>query len=124
MDMHKNRPMYPSFATNNILDEIYRSMDGGNKKCQELKFYNNRVVKNTSMYPSFASSILDEICRSMDSGNEKQSQASSVKDEDMASLRRACLLKPEKSRTSCFTAKRPEPVKITSVSKKEKQLIV
>ncbi|GMP55588.1 hypothetical protein CsSME_00020358 [Camellia sinensis var. sinensis] len=44
MDMNKNTYMYPSFATS-ILDEIYRSMDGGNEKCQELKFYNNRVVK-------------------------------------------------------------------------------
>ncbi|KAF5945077.1 hypothetical protein HYC85_015305 [Camellia sinensis] len=122
MDMHKITPMYPSFATN-IHDEIYRSMDGGNEKCQELKFYNNRVVKNTSMYPSFASSILDEICYSMDGGDEKQSQGSSVKDEDMTSLPRACLLNHEKSRTSCFTTKRPEPVKTTSVSKKKKQSI-
>ncbi|CAL5358708.1 unnamed protein product [Camellia sinensis] len=91
MDMHKSTHMYPSFATS-ILDEIYRSMDGGNKKCHELKFY-NEVVK-------------------------KQSHGSSVMDEDTASHRRACLLENEKSRTSCITAKRPKPVKTTHVSEK------
>ncbi|KAL7196570.1 hypothetical protein ACSBR1_036559 [Camellia fascicularis] len=44
-------------------------------------------------------------------------------DEDMASLRRACLLEHEKSRTACFTTTKPKPVKTTSVSEKEKQPI-
>ncbi|XP_028062071.1 protein BIG GRAIN 1-like B [Camellia sinensis] len=150
-DRLKRNPRNPSFSSS-LLDEIYRSIDGGNEKCQELKFYKDRVVK-------------------------KQSHGSSVQDEDMASLRRACLLEkwmekkvhdkvsgrrrqsvPEseerklqhrntdalffsssssssdsssgalsisssdteflgKSRTSCFTAKRPKPVK-TNVSEK------
>ncbi|GMP29503.1 hypothetical protein CsSME_00004577 [Camellia sinensis var. sinensis] len=108
--------MYPSFATS-ILDEICRSMDGGNEN-----FYNNRVVKNTctSHLPSFASGILDEICLSMDSENEKQGRSHSVMDEDMASLRRVCL--PQHETTS--VSKRPKPVKTTSVSKKEKQPIL
>ncbi|XP_028055044.1 protein BIG GRAIN 1-like B [Camellia sinensis] len=84
--------MYPTFATS-ILNKIYRSIDGGNEKCHELKFYNDRVIK-------------------------KQSHGSSVMDEDMASLCRACLLETEKLRTFCFTAKRPKPVKTTHVSKK------
>ncbi|KAI8007282.1 Protein BIG GRAIN 1-like A [Camellia lanceoleosa] len=92
-------------------------MDGRNEN-----FYNNRVVKNTNMYPpSFASGILDEIYRSMDDKYEKQRQGRSVMDEDMASLRRACLLeheKPNRVKTSCFTVKKPKPVKTTSVTEK------
>ncbi|KAL7194626.1 hypothetical protein ACSBR1_034954 [Camellia fascicularis] len=38
--------------------------------------------------------------------------------EDMVSLCRTCLLEHEKSRTSCFTAKKSKPVKTTSVSEK------
>ncbi|GMP29374.1 hypothetical protein CsSME_00004506 [Camellia sinensis var. sinensis] len=68
-------------------------MDGEN-------FYNNGVVKNTSVCPpSFASGILD----SMDGGNEKQSQG----------------LKHETTSVS----KRPKPVKTTTVSENEKQPI-
>ncbi|GMP75761.1 hypothetical protein CsSME_00032736 [Camellia sinensis var. sinensis] len=88
-------------------------MDDGNEN-----FYDNRVVKTTSMYPpSSASGILDDIGRPMDGGNENQSQGRSVMDEDMA--RRACLLKHETTSVS----KRPKPVKTTTVSKKEKQPI-
>ncbi|GMP75751.1 hypothetical protein CsSME_00032730 [Camellia sinensis var. sinensis] len=88
-------------------------MDDGNEN-----FYDNRVVKTTSMCPpSSDSGILDDICRPMDGGNENQSQGRSVMDEDMA--RRACLLKHETTSVS----KRPKPVKTTTVSKKEKQPI-
>ncbi|KAI7987652.1 hypothetical protein LOK49_LG13G02974 [Camellia lanceoleosa] len=65
-DRLKRNPRNPSFSSS-LLDEIYRSIDGGNEKCQELKLYKDRVVK-------------------------KQSHGSSVEDEDMASLSRACLL--------------------------------
>ncbi|KAL7215404.1 hypothetical protein ACSBR1_027549 [Camellia fascicularis] len=57
----------------------------------------------------------------MDDGNEKQRHGRSVMDEDMASLRRACLLdheKPNLVKPSCFTAKKPKPVKTTSVLEK------
>ncbi|CAL5408209.1 unnamed protein product [Camellia sinensis] len=109
MDPTKNTYTFAS----SILDQISRSMDDGNEN-----FYDNRVVKTTSMYPpSSASGILDDICRPMDGGNENQSQGRSVMDEDMAS--RACLLKHETTSVS----KRPKPVKTTTVSKKEKQPI-
>ncbi|XP_059642363.1 protein BIG GRAIN 1-like A [Cornus florida] len=69
----RKHPRNPSFSST-LLDEIYRSIDDDN--CEEPKFYREKSTKRHSIHGV----------------GGVQANTGSIEDEEMASLRRACLI--------------------------------
>ncbi|KAK2994028.1 hypothetical protein RJ640_018785 [Escallonia rubra] len=63
-----------SFSSS-LLDEMYRSIDGGDGKCRDVKVHKEKITKKQS---------------GINGGDREKS--SDIGDEEMASLRRACLI--------------------------------
>lgn len=72
-DRYKGVKENPSFSSS-LLDKIYRSIDEGDKHCEDLKFFTGTMAKKQSR-----------------SGGRVNNKAMEV-EEDMARLRRACLI--------------------------------
>ncbi|KAA8546222.1 hypothetical protein F0562_003039 [Nyssa sinensis] len=78
-DRLRRNPKNPSFSSS-LLDEIYRRIDGGNEKCEELKLYKDNIAKKHSNGGGGGGGL-----KAKTNGNR-------IEDKETGSLRRACLM--------------------------------